>query len=213
MSARGNGGTYHYYACTSRQKYGPKSCRGDRLPRHKLEDAVLRQLAEIYRDGQLIHDALAHAREQAAHDRPALDERLASIRAEITRAERSIERYLDAFEQGKLSPDRCDERLGRLQSRLADLRAQEAELAETTTDDAADAPTTADLAAAAQHLEDVIADAQPERAKALLRLLIAELRVNSKTDIQPIYRIITPTVCATSGKVETVGIEPTSAVA
>jgi hypothetical protein len=23
MSANGNGGTYHYYACTGRQKYGP----------------------------------------------------------------------------------------------------------------------------------------------------------------------------------------------
>ncbi|HEY5343968.1 MAG TPA: hypothetical protein VIJ66_09975 [Solirubrobacteraceae bacterium] len=31
-----------------------------------------------------------------------------------------------------------------------------------------------------------------------LRLLIAELRVNSKTDIQPTYRIVTPGVCATS---------------
>jgi len=56
-------------------------------------------------------------------------------------------------------------------------------------------------------------------AKALLRILIAELRVNGKTDIQPTYRIITPDrthtarVCATSGKVETAGIEPASAIA
>jgi chromosome segregation ATPase len=96
---------------------------------------VLHQLAGIYRDGQLIHDALASEREQAANDRPALDERLASIRTEITRTERSIERYLDAFEQGKLSPERCDGRLGRLQGRLVDLHVQEAELAETTADD------------------------------------------------------------------------------
>jgi site-specific DNA recombinase len=53
------------------------------------------------------------------------------------------------------------------------------------------------------------------QAKALLRILIAELRVNSKADIQPTYRIIAPDrthtagVCATSEKVETVGIEPT----
>jgi Recombinase zinc beta ribbon domain len=42
MSAHGKGGTYHYYACTARQKYGPKSCRGERVPRKKLETAVLR---------------------------------------------------------------------------------------------------------------------------------------------------------------------------
>jgi hypothetical protein len=59
----------------------------------------------------------------------------------------------------------------------------------------------------------VIAQGEPEQAKALLRLLIAELRVNSKTDIQPTYRVVTPGVCATSGKVETAGIEPASAVA
>src|SRR6266705_3273817 len=32
MSARGNGGTYRYYACTGRQKCGPKACRGERFP-------------------------------------------------------------------------------------------------------------------------------------------------------------------------------------
>jgi hypothetical protein len=35
MSAHGKGGTYHYYACTARQKYGPKACRGERVPREK----------------------------------------------------------------------------------------------------------------------------------------------------------------------------------
>jgi hypothetical protein len=65
----------------------------------------------------------------------------------------------------------------------------------------------------------LIADGQPEQTKALLRLLIAELRVNSKADIQPTYRVltsgrfVTAGVCATSEKVETVGIEPTSAIA
>lgn len=63
------------------------------------------------------------------------------------------------------------------------------------------------------------ADGKPEQAKALLRILIAELRVNGRHDIQPTYRVITPNrthtagVCATSGKVETPGIEPGSAAA
>ena len=41
-----------------------------------------------------------------------------------------------------------------------------------------------------------------------LRLLIEELRVNSRAEIQPTYRIVTPTVCAMSEKVEAAGIEP-----
>ena len=61
MSAHGKGGTHHYYACTASQKYGPKACNGERIPRHKLETAVLRQLTGIYRDGPLITDAIATA--------------------------------------------------------------------------------------------------------------------------------------------------------
>jgi hypothetical protein len=48
-------------ACTARQKYGPKACRGERIPRKKIETAVLTQLTNIFRDGPLIHDALAAA--------------------------------------------------------------------------------------------------------------------------------------------------------
>ncbi len=219
MSARGKGGTYHYYACTARQKYGPKACQGERVSREKLETAVLRQLTGIYRDGPLIHDALGAAQEQAQRERPALDEQRRAITTEITRIERSTERYFEAFEQGRLSPERCEQRVSRLNARLDDLHAQQSELADDGADEATYAPTAADLAATASQLESVIADGEPEKTKALLRILIAELRVNGKTDIQPTYRVITPDraitagVCATSGKVETAGVEPASAVA
>ncbi len=213
MSARGNGGTYHYYACTARQKYGPKACQGERVPREKLETAVLRQLTGVYRDGALIRDALTTAQEQAQREQPALDERRHAITAEITRAGRATERYFEAFEQGRLSPERCEQRIAHLNTRLDDLRAQQAELANDSTDATAHAPTAADLATTASQLETVITNGEPEQTKALLRILIAELRVNSKTDIQPTYRIITPDrthtagVCATSGKMDSGGIE------
>ena len=58
MSAKGNGGTYHYYACSGRQKLGPKGCDGERIPRDKLEAAVVGQLASLYRDGDVIRDAV-----------------------------------------------------------------------------------------------------------------------------------------------------------
>jgi site-specific DNA recombinase len=41
-SARGNGGLYHYYACSGRQKLGPQGCDGERILRDKLEAAVIR---------------------------------------------------------------------------------------------------------------------------------------------------------------------------
>jgi site-specific DNA recombinase len=208
MSANGNGGLYHYYACTGRQKYGPKACTGERLPREKLEQAVLHQLATVYRDEQLLSDALAKANAEAEQQRPELEQRLASTGAEISRAEQALERYYEAFEHGKLSAERCEERLTRLQARLDDLRAQQAELALEAPHEATRAPTGADLAAVADELERVIAEADPQKAKALLRLLIEELRVNCRKEILPTYRVVTPAVCAMSEKVELAGLEP-----
>jgi site-specific DNA recombinase len=210
MSARGNGGTYHYYACSGRQKYGPKACRGERLPRHKLEQAVLDELAGLYRDGELISEALAAALAEAEQQRPEIEQRLASIGAEITRAEQALERYYEAFEQGKLSPERCEARLTRLQGRLDDLRAQQAELAPAIRDEAIHAPTAAELATVADQLDKLLTEAEPQKTKALLRLLIQELRVNGRAEILPIYRVVNPAVCATSEKVGRAGIEPST---
>jgi site-specific DNA recombinase len=79
MSAKGNGGTYHYYACSGRQKLGRKSCDGERIPREKLETAILSQLTGIYRDGGLIRDAIEQAAASDDTDRTALTEQRASL--------------------------------------------------------------------------------------------------------------------------------------
>jgi site-specific DNA recombinase len=208
MSARGNGGRYEYYACSGRQKHGPKACRNERLARHKLEHAVLAQLTALYGDGELVAEALAQAEHEAERSRPEVEQRLASISAEIARAEQALERYYEAFEQGKLSPKRCDERLARLQARLEDLHAQQAELSLSIPDEPGHGPTPADLAAVADQLERVISDGEPQKPKALLRLLIQELRVDGRARIQPTYRLATPEVCATSEKVGGAGLEP-----
>jgi site-specific DNA recombinase len=208
MSANGNGGRYRYYACTGRQKYGPKACDGERLPRDKVEQAVLHQLVSLYRDEQLIGDALAKATAAAEKRRPEFEQRLASISAEIARTEQSLERYYEAFEQGKLSPERCEDRLARLRTRLDDVQAQQAELELEAPHAANSAPTAADVAEVANLIEAVLADANPQETKPLLHLLIDELRVNSRAEILPTYRLVTPTVCAMSEKVERAGIEP-----
>ena len=208
MSARGNGGRYEYYACTGRQKYGPKACSGERLPRAKLEQAVLAQLSGIYRDGELVRAALAKAKEEADRARPRLDEELKAVRAERAQGERALERYFEAFEAGKLSPERCEERIGKLQARLSELRAREAELDVDDSERREQGPTGEALAAVADHLERVIAEGEPQKAKALLRLLIAELRVNGRSEVLPTYRVLTDTVCAMSDQVEPTGLEP-----
>jgi len=208
MSARGNGGLYHYYACTGRQKYGPKACSNQRLPREKLERAVINQLTRLYRDSDLIEATLANAQHEAEQRQPEIKQRLAAIDAEITRSEQALERYYEAFEQGKLSPERCEQRLARLQTRLDDLHAQHAELSLSTPHAEAQSPTAAELAAVADQLETLLTRGEPQKAKALIRELVAELKVNGKTEILPSYYLATPVVCATSEKVGGTGLEP-----
>jgi site-specific DNA recombinase len=196
MSAKGNGGSYHYYACSGRQKLGRRACDGDRLNRDKLEAAVLAQRAELYRDGALIRQAIEHAAANQGAERAALAEQRAGLAKEIRRAKHAIERYHQAFEAGDLDPKRFDARVSALDASLEALSEQDHALAH---DLATHVPTTADtaqLAAVADHLDQTIANGDPDQSKALLRLLIAELRVNSRNEIQPTYRVPDPAVCA-----------------
>jgi hypothetical protein len=51
-------------------------------------------------------------------------------------------------------------------------------------------------------LRRLIARDEPERAKALLAMLIVELRVNSRNEILPTYQVGVPVVCAPNSSVE-----------
>ena len=208
MSARGNGGTYHYYACTGRQKLGRAGCDGERIPRDKLEAAVLAQLATLYRDGALIRTALEEAAAKQQAGRPALEERRRALAEEIRRGERALDRYYQAFEGGDLDSDRFQTRVSALEARLDTLREQDAELVQQLAPEATSATDTADLEAVADQLERTIAEADPKQAKALLRLLIKDLRVNGRAEILPTYRILTPEVCALPSSVGGTGLEP-----
>jgi site-specific DNA recombinase len=208
MSARGNGGTYHYYACTGRQKLGRAGCDGERIPRDRLEQAVLNQLAALYRDGALIRTAVDEAAARDQTERPALEERRRALAEEIRRNERAVDRYYRAFEDGDLDSGRFQTRVSGLETRLDALREQDAELAQHLATEAATAPDSADLEAVADQLQRTIAEADPRQAKALLQLLIKDLRVNGRSEILPTYRIITPEVCELPSSVGGTGLEP-----
>jgi hypothetical protein len=83
-----------------------------------------------------------------------------------------------------------------LETRVNALREQGTDLAQQLAPQAATSPDAAELAAVADNLETIIATAKPRQAKALLRLLIRDLRVNARSEIVPTYRVVTPAVCA-----------------
>jgi hypothetical protein len=52
------------------------------------------------------------------------------------------------------------------------------------------------------------ADGDTDQTKALLRILIADLRVNSRAEVLPTYRVGPPVVCAPTSSVEPAKLEP-----
>jgi site-specific DNA recombinase len=207
-SARGNGGLYHYYACSGRQKLGRKACEGERIPRDKLEAAVIHQLAALYRDGTLIGEALHAASAKSQQAQPALQEQRRALAEETRRAQRALDRYYTAFEAGSLHTKRFETRVSALEARLDALREKPAELAQQLAPQATTSPDTAKLAAVTDNLETTVAAADPRRAKALLRLLVKDLRVNARSELLPAYRVVAPAVCALPSSVGAPGIEP-----
>jgi predicted nucleic acid-binding Zn-ribbon protein len=142
------------------------------------------------------------------HPDTAVEERRRALAEEIRRGKRALDRYYKAFENGDLESGRFQTRVSVLKTRLDALREQDAELAQQVAAEAATSPDNADLEAVANQLERTIAEADPRQAKALLRLLIKDLRANGRSEILPTYRIVTPEVCALPSSVGARGIEP-----
>lgn len=157
---------------------------------------MIHQLATLYRDGTLIRDALDAAAAKAQEAQPALAEQRSALADETRRAERALARYYAAFEAGDLDKKRFEARVSALETRLDALREQDPDLGEKLAPQAATSPDTAELDAVADSLETTISTAEPRQAKALLRILIKELRVNARSEILPTYRVVIPAVCA-----------------
>ncbi len=207
-SARGRGHKlYAYYTCSSRLHRGPSACDQERLPKDELEKAILGQMTEVYADTSLVGAALEEARAKMRSrdaERAAERDRLQAHAAELRR---KIDRYVAGFEAGEL-------RAGLLQSRVDELQAQLAAVQTALVCESAvePAPATVDVGlvswALSQALGDVLASGSPLRTKALLRVLIGEIRVVSPLDIRPTYRVPASEVRILDNLVGEAGVEP-----
>jgi hypothetical protein len=93
--------------------------------------------------------------------------------------------------------------------RIEALEAEERTIGEAGPDGLPAAPTADDVAEWARDLRVLIGSATPQQRKALIRLLIKELRVMSRKEILPTYKI-PALVRAPEGQVVPTGFEPVS---
>ena len=147
-------------------------------------------MSEVYADTGLVGAALeeAAAASRAANaEAEGAPERLTREAAELRR---KLGRYLAAFEAGELDAPLVQSRLTELQAQLATI---EARLAEAPRADEGSTAGPIDAAivswALSQALGEILRQGSRARTKALLRLLIGEIRVVSPNDIRPTYRV------------------------
>ena len=139
-------------------------------------------------------------------NRPDRERELAAAEARIRKAQGSLDRYFQAFEEGRLTKEICTRRIEELSVELASLEARRSELAEEISESQPSVPDPAELAKLVGDIERAIRDgALPER-KAVMQAVISEIRVRDRGHIQPVFRV--PIFGPPYGLVPPAGIEP-----
>ena len=190
--AHGRSRVYRYYTCFTRARYDTGRCNASRLDADALEHAVISTLAGFYRDQHdLIAEAITAAQASYAAAQDGRRAELAAAEHDLAKTGAAIDRYLTAFENGTLDPEDLTVRLAQLKARSAQLRARRDELAEQVAA-VPTAPPAAILWQVADHIGDIVASGSHSQRKALIEVLIAQIKITGPGRIVPVFRIPQP---------------------
>jgi site-specific DNA recombinase len=199
---------YRYYTCFSRHRYGRHGCEAERLPAERLDQVVIEALVRTYADTEIVGEAIRTSRAMADLQRPQLQEQLAAVEAELRKAEETRQRYFVAFEAGTMREEVCAERLQVLQQKLGELREHRAELTLAIESGRNPSVSEQDLQDIRGAIKTAIEHGSPQEQKALLKALVAEVRVESRQAIYPVFRIPEGGVRVLGQMVDPRGFEP-----
>lgn len=101
--AHGRNAAYRYYTCYSRLRHGTARCDQDRIPAEPVEDAIIPVTLEALGEPSFFEECAQLARQEWEQANPGREKRLARIGREVVKKREAIDRYLHAFESGKLS--------------------------------------------------------------------------------------------------------------
>ena len=205
-SARGNKYEYLYYVCYSRHRYGPDACDQERLPAPELEDQILKRLAALLSDHEILQNALDRWVESSRQQRPRLDKELAVIDRKRQKTEQALDRYFAAFEAGTLRQSACASRIESLATELDALTGRRTELSAEMQADSIQLPEPAELARLKTDALQALGRGPLPQRKALMQSLIAEIRVQDRSRVTPVFRV--PVFAPPEGLVGAAGIEP-----
>ncbi|WP_367115196.1 recombinase family protein [Actinophytocola sp.] len=189
--ATGKTKTYRYYTCWTYQRYGTDACDMPRLNADHLDQALLDATVEFYRTGHsLITQAVDAAQRDHLADHHTRAAELTTVNAELATVATKIDRYLDAFEDGRLDGDDEDvkDRLARLRATRQQLRDRKTEL-EHLIDQQPTAPDTATLDNLAHHIAEIARTGHINDQKTLIESLVAHVTISGNNTFVPAFRI------------------------
>jgi site-specific DNA recombinase len=205
-AAHGRTARYRYYTCFSRNRHGRQGCRSDVLRADLLDQAVLESLLATYADSEVVSAAIERWRSGMAKQGPDSASQVRRLEAEISGTESAVQRYYNAFENGRLPETRFAGRVDALERRLTGLRAKLEEVRDSA--NRVEAPSKKAVRDAEEALRDAMLNGTPGQRKALLKELIVDVRVESRDSIIPTFRLPTAAVRVTEAVVGRGGLEP-----
>ena len=209
-AANGRSSRYPYYVCYTRQRYGVTHCSSDRLPAEELDEAILEALCSVYEQTDLVDEAIRLAEAALQAGRPDLIHELKAVADDITRTEATVDRYLDAFEAGKLSEAQLGPRVEKLSQQLAEFRYRKDELNEQVESKATVGPDPAELNTLRHRLRHVLEHGKTATRKAAIRALTHQIRVKDRRQVYPTFRFSDNAVRILDGLAAPTGFEPVS---
>ena len=209
--AGGNGGQYRYYRCTGAAKARAK-CRGVAVRADEIENGFLERLVKAYRSKGIFEAAVASMTNALPSLVDEVEAELSATRKLIESDRQRIDRYLDAFERGRLNADQAHDRIDglaetkrakeqhcvELEERLAVLRSAERPL--PSLEDAADI------------VERVLRGPMEPTKRFFVEAAVASMTIDDHRRVALTLRVPSPgtVVSETSSLVELGGIEPPS---
>ncbi len=180
---------YAYYRCVGSDAYrfgGKRVCHNKQIRTDKLDQAVWNDACELLRNPKLLRQE--YERRLSAPESSSSEQ---SLKKQISTAQRSVNRLIDAYADGVLTRKEFDPRVKRARQRLTDVEAQLTELQTETREQSTLREALACLDDFSTTVSSNLADADWATKREILRTLIARV-VIEPTQIRVVYRINFP---------------------
>ncbi|SRR6266545_2903484 len=164
-AAHGKAGTtYRYYRCFARRRHGTGRCDQERIPADALEQAIVLEALAPLDDGSIFEEAARRALKSWRDAHPETERELRAITKRIEQRKQALDRYLRAFEAGRLSEASCGHRVREIEGELAALEAERGVL-EAERDLAPSMPEASLRSDLRRCVTDAVAAGEPEQIK------------------------------------------------